>query len=66
MREVWVTTNCNTAHRSACDKRSDMTDSLQVQLKKGVLNMCVLMLLSKSDNYALSVVKTFGTVESVI
>src|ERR1700709_2114575 len=30
----------------------DMTESLQVQLKKGVLEMCVLALLSKGDNYA--------------
>ena len=29
-----------------------MADSLQIQLKKGVLEMCVLALLSKSDNYA--------------
>jgi PadR family transcriptional regulator, regulatory protein PadR len=29
-----------------------MPDSLQVQLKKGVLEMCVLALLSRSDNYA--------------
>src|SRR5579862_5762157 len=29
-----------------------MADSLQVQLKKGVLEMCVLALLSKGDNYA--------------
>jgi PadR family transcriptional regulator PadR len=29
-----------------------MTESLQVQLKKGVLEMCVLALLSKGDNYA--------------
>ena len=29
-----------------------MTEPLQVQLKKGVLEMCVLALLSKADNYA--------------
>src|SRR6266699_2072116 len=29
-----------------------MADSLQIQLKKGVLEMCVLALLSRSDNYA--------------
>ena len=29
-----------------------MSESLQVQLKKGVLGMCVLALLSKGDNYA--------------
>ena len=29
-----------------------MTESLQIQLKKGVLEMCVLALLSKGDNYA--------------
>jgi PadR family transcriptional regulator PadR len=29
-----------------------MSESLQVQLKKGVLEMCVLALLSKGDNYA--------------
>lgn len=29
-----------------------MTESLQIQLKKGVLEMCVLSLLSKGDNYA--------------
>src|ERR1700761_3635468 len=29
-----------------------MTDSIQIQLKKGVLEMCVLALLSKGDNYA--------------
>ena len=29
-----------------------MADSLQIQLKKGVLEMCVLALLSKGDNYA--------------
>jgi PadR family transcriptional regulator PadR len=29
-----------------------MTEPLQVQLKKGVLEMCVLALLSRGDNYA--------------
>lgn len=29
-----------------------MAESLQIQLKKGVLEMCVLALLSKGDNYA--------------
>ncbi len=29
-----------------------MPESLQVQLKKGVLEMCVLALLSRSDSYA--------------
>src|ERR1700722_13579071 len=29
-----------------------MTESLQIQLKKDVLEMCVLALLSKGDNYA--------------
>ncbi len=29
-----------------------MTDSVQVQLRKGVLEMCVLALLSKADGYA--------------
>jgi len=29
-----------------------MSESLQVQLKKGVLEMCVLALLSNGDNYA--------------
>ena len=29
-----------------------MPESLQIQLKKGVLEMCVLALLSKGDNYA--------------
>src|SRR6188768_1339332 len=29
-----------------------MVESLQIQLKKGVLEMCVLALLSKGDNYA--------------
>jgi len=29
-----------------------MGESLQIQLKKGVLEMCVLTLLSKGDNYA--------------
>jgi PadR family transcriptional regulator PadR len=29
-----------------------MTESLQVQLKKGVLELCVLALLSKQDSYA--------------
>lgn len=29
-----------------------MPDSLQIQLKKGVLEMCVLALLSGGDNYA--------------
>ena len=29
-----------------------MTESLQIQLKKGVLEMCVLVLLSRGDNYA--------------
>jgi PadR family transcriptional regulator, regulatory protein PadR len=29
-----------------------MSESLQVQLKKGVLEMCVMALLSKGDNYA--------------
>jgi PadR family transcriptional regulator PadR len=29
-----------------------MSESLQVQLKKGVLEMCVLALLSKGDSYA--------------
>ena len=29
-----------------------MTDSLQVQLKKGVLELCVLALLSRQDSYA--------------
>ena len=29
-----------------------MTESLQIQLKKGVLEMCVLALLSKADSYA--------------
>src|ERR1700690_800109 len=29
-----------------------MGESLQIQLKKGVLEMCVLALLSKGDNYA--------------
>ncbi len=29
-----------------------MSESLQVQLKKGVLEMCVLALLSRGDNYA--------------
>ncbi len=29
-----------------------MSESMQVQLKKGVLEMCVLALLSKGDNYA--------------
>ena len=29
-----------------------MTETLQIQLKKGVLEMCVLALLSKGDNYA--------------
>ena len=32
--------------------KSPMSESLQVQLKKGVLEMCVLALLSKGDNYA--------------
>src|ERR1700742_4695068 len=29
-----------------------MAESMQIQLKKGVLEMCVLALLSKGDNYA--------------
>src|ERR1044072_7871640 len=29
-----------------------MVESLQIQLKKGVLEMCVLALLSRGDNYA--------------
>ena len=29
-----------------------MPESLQIQLKKGVLEMCVLALLSRGDNYA--------------
>ncbi len=29
-----------------------MSESLQIQLKKGVLEMCVLALLTKGDNYA--------------
>ncbi|RZA24467.1 MAG: PadR family transcriptional regulator [Proteobacteria bacterium] len=29
-----------------------MSESLQIQLKKGVLEMCVLALLSRGDNYA--------------
>ena len=29
-----------------------MTESLQIQLRKGVLEMCVLALLSAGDNYA--------------
>jgi PadR family transcriptional regulator PadR len=29
-----------------------MAESLQIQLKKGVLEMCVLALLSRGDNYA--------------
>jgi PadR family transcriptional regulator PadR len=29
-----------------------VTESLQIQLKKGVLEMCVLTLLSNGDNYA--------------
>jgi len=29
-----------------------MAESLQIQLKKGVLEMCVLVLLSRGDNYA--------------
>ena len=29
-----------------------MTESLQIQLKKGVLEMCVLALLSRGDGYA--------------
>ena len=29
-----------------------MSESLQVQLKKGVLEMCVLALLARGDNYA--------------
>jgi len=29
-----------------------MPEALQIQLKKGVLEMCVLALLSKGDNYA--------------
>ena len=33
-------------------EKDAMTESLQVQLKKGVLEMCVLALLSKGDNYA--------------
>ena len=32
--------------------KGPMSESLQVQLKKGVLEMCVLALLSKGDNYA--------------
>src|ERR1700759_3954200 len=32
--------------------RGAMSETLQVQLKKGVLEMCVLALLSKGDNYA--------------
>src|ERR1700734_3096206 len=35
-----------------CVIRVSMSESLQVQLKKGVLEMCVLALLSKGDNYA--------------
>jgi PadR family transcriptional regulator PadR len=34
-----------------------MTESLQIQLKKGVLDMCVLVLLSKSDNYAYEIAR---------
>src|ERR1700685_1937715 len=34
------------------EEKDAMTESLQVQLKKGVLEMCVLALLSKGDNYA--------------
>ena len=30
----------------------DVTDSIQVQLKKGVLGLCVLALLSKQESYA--------------
>ena len=30
----------------------DVTDSIQVQLKKGVLELCVLALLSKQESYA--------------
>ena len=32
--------------------KTPMSESMQVQLKKGVLEMCVLALLSKGDNYA--------------
>src|ERR1700735_1777801 len=35
-----------------CVIRVSMSESLQIQLKKGVLEMCVLALLSKGDNYA--------------
>jgi PadR family transcriptional regulator PadR len=35
-----------------CYRQEPMGESLQIQLKKGVLEMCVLALLSKGDNYA--------------
>jgi PadR family transcriptional regulator PadR len=37
-----------------------MSESLQVQLKKGVLEMCVLALLSKGDNYAYDIAARMG------
>ena len=37
-----------------------MPESLQIQLKKGVLEMCVLALLSKGDNYAYDIAVHMG------
>jgi PadR family transcriptional regulator PadR len=35
-----------------------MTDSIQVQLKKGALDLCVLALLSRGENYAYDIAST--------
>jgi len=44
--------HCYLALHGTMQYKGPMSESLQVQLKKGVLEMCVLALLSKGDNYA--------------
>jgi PadR family transcriptional regulator PadR len=37
-----------------------MPESLQIQLKKGVMEMCVLALLTRGDNYAYDIASRMG------
>ena len=37
-----------------------MTDSIQIQLKKGVLDLCVLALLSRQESYAYEIASTLA------
>src|SRR5204863_5143767 len=51
-RHVSCSTRYHALYHTGANRRCSLSESLQVQLRKGVLEMCVLALLAREDGYA--------------